>query len=210
MLKSPNGKHLVAGITLTTDEIKRAFKIICKLEPGHIETLFNPEQSQNVTEAVLFLEAFGQIEHANINEFPEYNKVGPDTTFDALQFLGRICNCMTRAFLDPTISVSGHLGLLGEASALLFLGYRAELDRGNKNTFVPAGSRPLALKQTYYGVTNNDFACCPQFYTTTSRQLSNTALLLLPSLRPLNQVQSTTRFSSGMIVSKKPMAFLGP
>ena len=130
LLKSPNGSHRIAGITVRTQDYKDAFRDILKYDEKRIALLFHPEQRQSVEEAVDFLVALAEISYKELSDFPAYNKVEKDVIFYAMQFMGRICDNLVRAFLDPTTSVSGHLALLSELSAMLFLGYGAELDQG--------------------------------------------------------------------------------
>lgn len=130
LLKSPNGKQEIAGITVRTEDYKDAFREILKYDEKTIGKLFNPEQCQNVEEAVEFLEAVAEISYKNLADFPAYAKVDKDVIFYAIQYMGRMCDTVLRAFLTPSMSVSGHLALLSELSAMLFLGYGAELDKG--------------------------------------------------------------------------------
>jgi hypothetical protein len=130
LLKSPNGSHRIAGITVRTDDYKDAFRDVLGYDEKKIALLFNPEQTQDVEEAVDFLVALAEISYKELSDFPAYAKVEKDVIFYAMQFMGRICDNLVRAFLDPTMSVSGHLALLSELSAMLFLGYGAELDQG--------------------------------------------------------------------------------
>jgi hypothetical protein len=147
LLKSPNGSHRIAGITVRTQDHKDAFRDILKYDEKRIALLFHPEQRQSVEEAVDFLVSLAEISYKEISDFPAYNKVEKDVIFYAMQFMGRICDNLVRAFLDPTTSVSGHLALLSELSAMLFLGYGAELDQGGsaERVLCPHGAPQLSV-----------------------------------------------------------------
>ena len=137
LLKSPNGSHRINGITVTTADYRDAFRDILKYDEKKLDILFNPEQCQDVEEAVEFLESVAEICHCNVSDFERYNRPGAQELFYALQFMGRICGNLTRAFLDVKISVAGHLELLSELSGMLILGYSAELDKGSSSAFRP-------------------------------------------------------------------------
>ena len=131
LLKSPNGSHRINGITVTTADYRDAFRDVLKYDEKKLDILFNPEQCQDAEEAALFLESVAELSRAKLEQHGCYNRPGSQELFYALQFMGRICGNFTRAFLDITISLAGHLELLSELSGMLILGYRAELDKGN-------------------------------------------------------------------------------